>query len=146
TTSFTATYNEYEIVFANIVAASNNVTANFAVHSGGTFPTTGYLTSSGGVAAGPAAFFDAPTTFISLSRAASVASGAPGLNGRLQISNPATTAVHPWTGVMNYPISGGSGTITIGGYWNTAQAIDGFAFNYSAGNITSGTIKIYGRL
>jgi hypothetical protein len=33
-----------------------------------------------------------------------------------------------------------------GGAWNTAAATDGFQVFFSSGNITSGTIKIYGLL
>jgi hypothetical protein len=146
TTSFTSTYTEYEIVFKNVVAATASVTGQLAVHSGGSFQTSGYLTSSFGVATGPTAFFDGGTTFIALSHAASTSSGGSGLNGKLQVSSPSATSIHGWTGLMTYPISGGSGTIVVGGFWNTAAAIDGFSFNFSSGNITSGTIEVYGRL
>lgn len=146
TTSFTSAYTEYELVFKNVVAATANVTGQLAVHSGGVFQTSGYLTSSFGIAAGPTAFFDGGTTFISMSHASSVTSGTPGINGRVQVSNPSVSGIHPWTGVVTYPISGASGTIVVGGYWNSAAVIDGFAFNFGSGNITSGTIEVYGRL
>src|SRR5690348_10699019 len=45
TTSLTSTYSEYEIVFANLIPATNNDTCSFLVHSGGAFKSTGYLTT-----------------------------------------------------------------------------------------------------
>ena len=35
-------------------------------------------------------------------------------------------------------------TAIIGGMWNNNAAVDGFQFLMSSGNITRGTIKIYG--
>jgi len=34
----------------------------------------------------------------------------------------------------------------VGGFWNNTAAIDGFQILFSSGNITSGTVKIYGLL
>lgn len=142
----TSKYNEYELVFTNIVPATNAVTPELFVHSGGSYPVTGYVgqsvdalsTTSGGQTA---------TTFINLGLATDTFNGAPGLNGSIRVRSPSVSAIHPWFGTFSQAVTSSTAAAFVAtGYWNTAGAIDGFQFAFSSGNITSGTIDIYGRL
>jgi hypothetical protein len=62
------------------------------------------------------------------------------------VNNPTTTLLHVWTGTSTSPLTTVAWVGSIGGYWNTGAAIDGFQIVMSAGNISTGKVKIYGRL
>lgn len=146
TSSLTATYSEYEIVFANIIPASNSTTFELQVHESGTFPSTGYLSTGIGNNSGGVALFDNPTTFIPLSHTSLVTNSTPGLNGWVRVATPSASSFHNFHGHTGYATGSGAGVIDFDGYLNTSAVIDGFQVLFSAGNITSGTVKIYGRL
>jgi hypothetical protein len=123
------------------------VSCELQIHSGGTFQTSGYLTNGFAVASGPTPVADVPTTFIPCSHNTSVTNIAPGVSGSFIVHNPSASAIHGVEGVFSYPLSGlGAGGFVVGGWWNTTGVIDGFQLLFSTGNITSGTVKIYGRL
>ena len=67
--------------------------------------------------------------------------------GTLHLFNPSsTTFVKHFMSVMDR-VFGGSATQAndfMGGYGNTTSAVDAIQFKFSAGNIDSGTIKLYG--
>lgn len=146
TTSFTATFSEYELAFENIIPATVSTTLELQVHSGGTFPATTYLNSYNQTPAGGAFSGAAPTTFIQLGPG-NQTNAAPGISGTIRVINPSQTATAKmWIGQL-----AGNNTTSqvyygvISGYWNGGVgAVDGFQVLFSAGNITSGTIKVYG--
>jgi hypothetical protein len=148
TSSFTSSYNDYEIVFEDIVAATNAVTFELQVHQGGAFQSTSYLANSltwPSNATGAVA--NSATTFIPLSFASRL-SNSGALSGSIRVFNP-TGAANPkqWTGQIGHADSGGGMLfVTVAGTWNSASALDGFQVLMSSGNIASGTIKIYGML
>jgi len=149
TTHITNTYTSYLLVFQNIVPATNEKILQLQIHSGGAFKATGYLsnntvlisnTSSGGTS----------TTYIPISlpadaNAASLANAAPGFSGNAIITTPSANAlcmIYVNGGYLN-----GNGSLTnsaSSGYWNTAGVVDGFQVLMDSGNITSGSIIIYG--
>ncbi len=143
TTSLTATYSTYEIVLSNIVPATNSVACTIQVHSAAAFQTTTYLAqvmrftgTTSAVAAG--------TTGISCSDI-SATNTVPGISGTYRIYNPSsTTTPKHWTGQFSYLSAGANIGGFSSGFWNANGAVDGFQVLMSAGNITSGTIKIYG--
>ncbi len=147
TTSLTSTFKDYEIVFENIVSATTTVTLEFQVHSGGTFQATSYINSGFGTNSTTTILSNgATTTFIPLS-ATTMSSGNPGLSGTIKIYGPVNVAaVQKW--VIGNTTTANANTIAtvVGGAWNSGNAIDGFQILFSAGNITSGTIKVYGLL
>jgi hypothetical protein len=147
TTSLTSSYSAYKLIFTNLLPASNNVGMQFQVHSGGAFQNANYVTQLiFGRAAGLAANNTA-TTFIGMSEAASILNTGPGLNGEMLITNPSqTTARKIITGLLAYPDSATICEIaTIAGFWDGGNgAVDGFQVAASAGNLTSGVIKVYG--
>jgi hypothetical protein len=146
TTSLTSAYNEYELVFENIVPATVNTSLQFEVHSGGSFQATSYLTDTGWFAS--AISNASNTTALILSRQATVQNSAPGVSGKLTIFTPSnTTAPKSMNGHFTYFDGTIVNVVLCGGYWNGGNgAVDGFEVLMSSGNITSGTIKVYGVL
>lgn len=146
TTSLTSAYAYYELVFDNILPATNNVSFELQVHSGGTFPATVYLANVTSFSNGSATVTSsAPTTFIPLSQATALPNSQIGASGIIRVSNPSGTAASKlWSGTMSFTGSTLTGSSLCSGLWNNTAAVDGFQVLMSSGNITSGTVKIYG--
>lgn len=144
TTSLTSTFRDYEIVFDNIVAATNTVTLELQVHSGGIFQTTSYINSCFGTN-GTTTILNtaATTTFIPLT--VTTMSNTGSLSGTIKIYGPVNGASFGKL-ITGATLSSNAAVLNsvIGGYWNSVNAIDGFQILFSSGNITSGTVKIYG--
>jgi len=142
TTSLTATYKRYEIVFEGLIHATAGGAFRFRVNQGGV-QTTGYkgrnirgTTSS------------VSTTEIPLQAGAVGETTEPGLSAVLYIDNPSASIKHMvyGNGGINSS-SGGAGTaetLTFGGWFDTAGVVTGFEVTSSVGNITSGVIKVFG--
>jgi hypothetical protein len=145
TTSLTNTYSVYELEFVNLVPATTSVSAELQVHSGGAYKTTGYITT-GFAPNGTAINSITPTTFIplSLSTFANTGIGASGLSGKIRVYAPSVANIHTWAGLFMHTNGTAAFPFTTTGVWNTSGAVDGFQFLFSSGNITSGTINIYG--
>jgi|SRR5882724_978927 len=147
TTSITATYADYEIVFENILPATNTVSLNLQVHASAAFQNTSYVTSSIG-SNGGGAFGSGVATTTAITLMQVQGNAGPGISGTISVYAPTGSSTpKQWNGTF----SGNTTTPTAvfevaGGYWNNNTALDGFQVLMSAGNITSGTIKIYGRL
>lgn len=139
-TSLTATYSFYDIVFTNLIPATNNVDIQLQVHTGSSFPATTYLAKA--IAPnGTAISNTSTTTYIPIGDGLTdTVNTAPGVSGSLRVFSPSTSAIHNWIGligVSNIPIS-------VSGIYNSAAVVDGFQIKASTGNLTSGTVKIYG--
>ena len=144
TSSLTASYTQYELVFENLIPATTSNTLVLQVHSGGSYQTTGYVTNSSTLS-GNAVITDSPTTGIYLNHTTAQPNSGPGVSGTIRVFNPSASALHSWVGQTSYGSSGGVAPVQVMGFWNTSAAIDGFEVTESAGgNITSGVIKIYG--
>lgn len=146
TTSFTSTFSKYVLVLENILPATSATTFELQVHTAGTFPATSYEAGSTLVATGSALASTNPTTFIPLSNTITANAG-QGISGEVFVENPSnTTTTKNWWGKTVYTQSAnGTGSAWIYGRWNGGNgAIDGFQVLFNSGNITSGTIKIYG--
>lgn len=143
------TYTSYVLIFQNIVPATNEKILELQIHSGGAYKSTSYLTS-GIWTAITGNGSQTPTTYIPISypadsNAIGLQNAAPGLSGKYIITNPSASAIIMIYGEMAY--FNGGGSITIGqssGYWNSAAAVDGFQVLMDSGNITSGSILVYG--
>lgn len=152
TTHITGTYTSYKLIFQNIIPATNEKILELQIHSGGAFKATGYLWTQG--------LFEGTTTistnsaagtFIPLSYATdasgnALANTAPGMSGEITIINPSVSGLISVSGQFNY-LAGVANGVTVGqtyGYWNTAGVVDGFQVLMDSGNITSGSILIYG--
>lgn len=147
TTHFTSTYNEYELVLENILPATSLSLCEIQVQSGGTFQTTGYLSNDARFSGGTVAT-TAETTFVPCGPNSGVLNTEPGISGRITLYNPSgTTFPKHFTGNVSASFTGPTNIgANIAGFWNANGAVTGVQFLFSSGNITSGTIKIYGRL
>ena len=145
--SFTSTYQVYELQFINCIPAAAS-TAEIQVHSAGSFQTTGYLSSwVCSSATANTAGVATTTVYVPLSAVSAVsATVGGGVSGTVRVFNPSGTAApKAWRASTYYCASASLGVVFDGaGCWNSTGAIDGFQFLFSAGNITSGLIKIYG--
>lgn len=148
TTNVTSTYNDYLLVFENLLPTNNNSTCEIQVHSGGAFKNTTYLASvnfvSGGLGSGSNV-----TTYIPCSQATNVPNTGPGIVGWIMIHNPSSSSqMTLWNGQFTY-ISTSAQINQVGGGWNSAAATDGFQIIPVAGaspTWASGNVKLYGRL
>lgn len=144
TTSFTSTYSSYKIVLQNVIPASAGTNLLLQVHSGGSFQATSYITQIQSNTAGAATFAQGTT---SIQLCSNQNNTGPGVSGVCYVFAPTgTTNAKQWncntSGQTAVP---GSTTAMTSGYWNNTAAVDGFQLSFSGGgNITSGTIKIYG--
>lgn len=146
TSHITSTYQDYILVFENIVPATTSTSCELQVHSSGSFPATNYsgtaLRASGSTSA-----VSSTTTFIPCdASAASLVNSGTGLSGEITLYNAAqTTSPKIWAGLFSE--NNTNILVTVSGVWTGGNtAIDGFQVLMASGNITSGTIKIYGRL
>lgn len=145
TTSLTSTFRDYDIVLENIVPATNTVSLELQVHSGGTFQATSYINNTFGTVGSTTVLSTvAVTTYIPLACSTIISPG-NGVSGVIRISGPVNTTA---TGKLisgNTTAQGGAiVTSVVAGMWNSTAAIDGFQILFSAGNITSGTVRVYG--
>lgn len=136
-----AGYSSIEFVFLNIIPVSNAVTLQMQL-TAGTLQTTGYGGTTFGVAGNTTITAQSPTTFIAMNSATVAASTT--FSGIVRLINPSnTTSLKHVTGTTNNSISANSSSV-VGGVLNNTTAVTGATFSMSAGNIASGTIKIYG--
>jgi hypothetical protein len=148
TTSLTSAYKHYDIVFNNVLPATASVACEIQVQSGGNFKGSGYITL-GGALINSTFQASLPTAYIPCA-VASTASYSPnnsgaGITGTITVTNPSASSFAMFAGQTNSANSNGNLSIfPVAGYWNTAGAVTGFQVLMSSGNITSGTIEIYG--
>jgi len=152
TTSLTATYPTYEIVFENILPATNNDQLRLRVRSGGTFQAGAgsyvymqYIVStlpSNAAASGVSTFLP-----LSNSGAAGVGNNVSGLDGTIRLQKPTSGVFKDFYGQVVHDSLTQNNMLTIGGSWHGSTAvIDGLEFAFVGGNIASGVIRIYGLL
>lgn len=149
--SVTSAYNDYLVIFENLVPATNNTILQLLISSAATFQTTGY--QSGGIQAGNAntsVFVGGSTTEIPITGPyVSNTTADGGCSGFFRIYSPSNTAGYKSiTGLAGF--AGGGTTWAVvywGGAWKGGTgAVDGIRIKYNSGNIVSGTVKIYGFL
>lgn len=136
TTHITSTYTSYLFVYTNIVPATDGVEFRMRVSTdASTFITTGYLDTAGN------------TNGIVIA-AATDNSASHGLSGWSIYSNPsdASNVKYLLSTVLRLGTDGTTLTAaSVGGWYNTANtAINGVRFMMESGNISTGTVKIYG--
>ena len=148
TTHITATYKHYDLVFNNLLPATNNASCEILAYVGGVYKIAGYIGVSNlfntTIGTGTNA-----TTYIpcgSYSGAGPYNAGS-GLSGTITIQNPSSTSVAAQffgTTYAQYSASASAMYMNYGQYNTTGAATTGFQVFFSAGNITSGSIEIYG--
>jgi hypothetical protein len=137
TTSLTATYDTYMIVFENIVPVTNatQIFLRVSQNAGSSYLATGYLDAS------------TATTEIRVTGSTSVdnTSGA-GLSGHLTVSGVnQTDRKKQFTGTYAARVGGAAAAGFICGWYNTDNgAINALQFLAASGNLSTGIIRIYG--
>lgn len=160
TTHITAAYDEYMFVVRNFIPATNSVGLNLRISEdgGSTYKTTGYLSiitgalragASGG--AGVSATETATDAIMLSGRNVNLnglGSAASGYSGTLYLHAPNGTGNRKHVTGNGMQATGAADAVdvvTFGGWYDGDNgAINAVRFLMSAGNITSGTIKIYG--
>jgi hypothetical protein len=154
TSSLTATYPSYEIVFENLVPVTNAANLAMQVRSGGSFQGTAYAHGLNAIDASVpnntpignvGTAVNIPLSFLNISNTAV----AGGFNGHIRVNRPSgTTSYKAWYGsAIVLANNTNFNTLTIGGAWKgNTGAIDGVSFFMNSGNIASGVIRIYGLL
>lgn len=152
TTHITSAYTHYEIYLDNIIPATSTAKCKLQIHASAAWKTSSYVTllfpmwisQSGGP------FAMNPTDGIPCnSQEAQITTG-PGITTHATLANPSSTSNKKMFTVYAQEALSISGnpqvyTSNIGGYWNGGNdAIDGIQLIMDAGNITSGTVKIWG--
>lgn len=137
TSTFTAAYDDYVFVIDNIVPATDGAVFNATVESGGSFQATTYKNNDG-----------TTTTNIALSLLLSNTAG-QGVGGEAWLKNVNSTSVNKMmTGRDMYWVTQTSltfATSNMAGFWNGGQgAVTRVRFQMSSGNISTGSIKVYG--
>jgi len=137
TSAFAASFDDYMLVCDNIVPVTDNVNFNTTVESGGTFQSTTYLNTS------------AVTTAIDLTTASTLSNIAgKGYSSVITVHNVNSTSVNKYVDGLGKWLSSGGTVIAngiAGGFWNGGQgAVTRMRFQMSSGNISTGSIKVFG--
>jgi len=144
TSSITATYTEYEIVLEYIVLATASQTLQFQVQVSGTFQTTNYV-SQNVAGTGSATASANITTGVLVGGTSNAPASGTGTSGRYIMSNVAQTVSGKYIygdWINRVPLVGSSGGL----YTGSGAAVTGIRLISTSGNITSGVMKIYGRV
>lgn len=151
TTAFTSTYDTYQIEIVNLVNATNNVDLWLRVSTdgGATFSTSGYehiqennSTSNAGISAVSDTAASAVVLFVGIDNSQSY-----GTSGRVMLYDPLNASLKK---TMTFNLSSVLQAvarrywISGSGFWGTTTAVNAVRFMYASGNITSGTIRVYG--
>jgi hypothetical protein len=137
TSTFTSAFDDYALVFGNITPVTDGVSLNATVESGGSFQATTYLNAT------------APTTSIDVSTATLISNSAgKGVNGTIFLTNVNSTSVNKFLSgrlLVTTQTSLVPASVNISGYWNGGQGtVTRVRFQMSSGNISTGSIKVYG--
>ncbi len=149
TTHITSTYQDYKLVFENVIPANSAVDCMLQVHTNGAFQTTNYQAVSMYASASSASAASSSTFIPCGHKNGATQNNGSGISGEINLYNASsTTSPKIWEGTTSDVNSSPTAWIsTVGGaYVGGNTAIDGFQVLFSAGVISSGTIKLYGRL
>lgn len=137
-------YSAIELIFSNIIPATNATHLNVLLHTAGAYVASGY-SAQGFTPNGTAIIAVGTTAAIQIGNTASINNISPGVSGSMRIYNPNNTAAHSVTGLFLYIVAGPTtGTWTLSALQTATTALDGAQIASSSGNLTSGTVKVYG--
>lgn len=152
TSIFSSSYDQYIIEFNNVLPATNNVTlySQLGTGAGPTYITANYGWQVNVFVNGSNAFVgngsDAQALITTNNATYGISNASIGVGGSLWINGPNGSS-NPAQGVGNVVYLSASGTQVGSTYtsWQQPAAIfTAIKFYMSSGNITSGTIRIYG--
>lgn len=144
---FTSEYNDYEIIIDDLLPATNYVSLNFQIRSGGSYQSSAYhfggsvFYSNNSSAA--LATWNGSAAVLSQ---ATIANAKGGVSGFMRLHRVNQTAnPKKFHTTLDYAEGGGgAGSVSGGGFWDGNGAITGIQLFTSSGNITSGSALIYG--
>jgi hypothetical protein len=142
TTSFGSTYNDYMLVFDNIVPSTTGAIFNMQFYMGGLLQTGNYLNQN----AATTGCVDLLGTVPGISTTLT-----DGYSAELFLHNVNNTSrfsyIEGQNGVFLIP-NGGLTFVRVGGAWRGATSsinvVTGISMQMNSGNISSGTVKVYG--
>ena len=150
TTAISSAYDDYQIEFLNVLPATNSdrLVLRFSTNGGSTFIATGYIWQHLFVYGANVNGWESSTADTGVAIGGNnVANTGAGICGTLRLYNPLaagttlksctmdTTRSHATVGLVHDGMSGGN--LSVG-------AINALRFLFAAGNIASGTIRVYG--
>lgn len=134
-------YSAIEINFMNVIPATNAQLFQGQIVTGGGTQSTSYVVNRLlGNAATAAAAVGGTTSFELSSSTANTA--AIGTSGTVRIYNIASASMDKM--YVSTSFSPATTIAIVGGYWAGTAALTGIVFSFPSGNISSGSIKIYG--
>lgn len=144
----TSTYDTYQIVLTDVVSSigSGNLILKFSSDLGSTFvQARGYLSSFVSSGSNSVIYYTVSSS-INISDTTTAPASAAGdvYNSVITFHSPSTTNRLTYNLEMGYTATTGSVSGTGGGHLADAVDIDAFELSISAGNMTSGTIALYG--
>lgn len=156
-TSFISSdYDEYGIEIVGLIPASNNVPLwlRFSTDGGSTWQTTTYYwshsnTQIGGTGVGSNGQSNVGAILMwgDSSNNGAASGGLPGVSMSARLFQPQSASnykIVKGEGVASYQPNSGYYQFSMGGMWLSATAINALQFKFSSGNISSGTIRVYG--
>lgn len=150
TTCISSVYDEYEIHFLNVLAATNSVTFQMLMSTdgGSTYDTSAIYQNNAGiwlVGVADAAYNNAATVGILQTNVNNLAGY--GISGKLTLTSPGSAMYKSIAGMLNsVDVSSGDRFVAwaIANWYSNATAVNAFRFKMSSGNIASGTVRVYG--
>jgi len=138
-------FSSFDIIYENVLPATNGTTMELQVYTAGAFQTSGYV-SSLIYTSGAATATGNTTSFIHLSVTSNVQNSGAGNSGFARIHNPQSISTNKH--VISQFCNVNSGNMYVGtaaGTWTTGTgAVTGFQMLFSSGNIVSGIFRVYG--
>lgn len=154
TTAITSTYDTYLIELLNVIPATDAALLWLRVSTdgGSTFDTSASYSDelfafNGGGSAASGATGGTKSILTRTVRGNGSAPGSSwGVTGHLTLYDPLSASLYKqFVGEVHYYHSAGvRDRGVVGGAWESATAVNAIRFLFSSGNITSGTIRVYG--
>lgn len=134
--NLTSAYRGFRIVWHNLIPATTGVNLQLQVYEAGAYVTTGYANAAGGA-----------TTYIDLFPGTTIANTAAyGCSGSVEIGEAASGTHARY--ISGKAVAGTSvpaiSVLQIAGFHNASAAVAGFRIQFSSGNISSGTVQVFG--
>lgn len=149
-TGLDSTYRKYVFEFDGIIPATNTVTffAEVSDDGGSSWKSTGYASSAWISNNSGGSTVVNSNTDLRISNTSDVGnSSGYGLGGVFTLHAPSGSAnrkIANWQVSYKNTVAAGVSQTNGGGYWDGTSAITAVRFRFSSGNITSGTITLYG--
>lgn len=154
-TSSMAGYSRYEIELIKVLPSTDNTELRMRCSTGGTFSSATAYVSAGVYKNGTNAQsnWDLTSSYLTLSASVNVGNSTNeiGVDSIISLSSPSSTGMKVFKHSTSYVNSSGNphshyGTLSLTASPFLASGIDGVRFYFSSGNLSSGTIKLYGIL